>query len=216
MPRVHTQKANKDYPSVGVVKGQTYYKWKFRFGPLVRSATYPKASQLTRSEFLGQVYDFQDRLEAITEDELKEGVLEEIASEMEDLGSEQEEKQQNMPDSLQYSPTGELLEGRAASMSEWADNLNGVDVPQEVDEPDDEPTEPDEPDEDDFLIPDIEGRTVDTDAMAAAQATYESEMNDYENEMAEFQNASDEYDTYETDLSNALEEAQGFASYEGE
>ncbi len=50
MPRVKSQKANKDYPDQGIAKGDTYYKWSFRFGGTHKSLTYPRPSQLTQSK----------------------------------------------------------------------------------------------------------------------------------------------------------------------
>lgn len=32
MPRVYTLRANKAYPEHGIAKGDTYYKWSFRYG----------------------------------------------------------------------------------------------------------------------------------------------------------------------------------------
>ena len=50
MPRVYTvNAARKDYPDDGISKGDTYYYWKFNYGSKVKSKTYPKRSQLTRS-----------------------------------------------------------------------------------------------------------------------------------------------------------------------
>jgi hypothetical protein len=51
MPRVHKQVAGKDYPSAGITKGETYYKWKFRYGGVRRSLTPPRPSQLTMSRW---------------------------------------------------------------------------------------------------------------------------------------------------------------------
>lgn len=51
MPRVSSQKAAKDYPEIGIKKGETYYKWSFRYGGTHKSKTYPRASQLTQSKY---------------------------------------------------------------------------------------------------------------------------------------------------------------------
>jgi len=63
MPRVHTQKAAKDYPNIGIKKGDTYYKWKFRYGPQIRSKTYPRQSQLTQSPHLSALYSASEAVE---------------------------------------------------------------------------------------------------------------------------------------------------------
>jgi len=53
VPRVKSQKAAKDYPEIGVAKGETYYKWSFRYGGTHKSKTYPRSSQLTQSKYSG-------------------------------------------------------------------------------------------------------------------------------------------------------------------
>ena len=61
--KVHKSKARKDYPNSGIKKGDTYYWWKFYKGPLYRSLSYPKRSQLTQSEYLSTIYETQEELE---------------------------------------------------------------------------------------------------------------------------------------------------------
>ena len=64
MPRVHTQKARKDYPKEGIKKGDMYYKWSIKTGPAsginYRSLTLPKPSQLTGSSFMQEYYSIQE------------------------------------------------------------------------------------------------------------------------------------------------------------
>lgn len=124
MARVRSQKAAKDYPEIGVKKGDTYYKWSRKIpsgggwiGRTFKSATFPKRSQLTSSAFLGQVYDLEDAISAA------EGPddLESIASDIRQLGDEQTEKFDNMPEGLQQGSTGDLLTERAQQCEEWAD-----------------------------------------------------------------------------------------------
>lgn len=132
MPRVtKVERAAKDYPESGIAKGDTYYHWKFRYGGLRRSKTYPKPSQLTQSDFLGQVYDLADRLSGLSVDmgveEIKsevEAIIEEIRA----LGEEQASKRDNMPYQLQDSGSGETLQNRADACEEWASNLEGIDL----------------------------------------------------------------------------------------
>lgn len=59
MPRVHCQRAAKDYPHAGIKKGDTYYKWSFRYGGTHMSKTYPRPSQLTQSKY-GEIYAAQE------------------------------------------------------------------------------------------------------------------------------------------------------------
>lgn len=151
MPRVtHVKKARRALPDHGVEVGDEYYWWAFRVGrsSIKRySKTYPKPSQLTMSEFLSQVYAIQERIEALEADENLESERDEIVDEIRALGEEQSDKLSNMPDSLQQSPTGELLQGRADECERWADLLEGVNIPEWV-YPDDEGDET-EDDEDD-------------------------------------------------------------------
>lgn len=69
MPKVHTQKAAKDYPKHGIKKGDTYYSWSFRYGGTYKSLTRPKPSQLTQSK-LSSVYaaieDMEENVAAAT------------------------------------------------------------------------------------------------------------------------------------------------------
>jgi len=68
MPRVSSQKAAKDYPEIGVKKGETYYKWKFRYGGARKSKTHPRPSQLTQSKY-GTVYGALESLQDTCGDE---------------------------------------------------------------------------------------------------------------------------------------------------
>lgn len=121
MPRVHHLKARKDYPDIGVVKGEMYYKWsiKLQRGGLVRrSKTYPRPSQLNLG-FSGQLGDIvQDIGAAQDVDDLRS-----LAETLRELGSEQQEKYDNMPEGLQQGDTGQLLEERANNCETWADEI---------------------------------------------------------------------------------------------
>jgi PAS domain-containing protein len=139
VPRVHTvKKAAKDYPESDIKKGQEYFWWKFRRGPLVRSKTYPKPSQLTRSEFYGTLLEIQDRISNLSAESVDdlESQVSEIAGEVRELGESCREKFDNMPDGLQQGDTGQLLESRAEAMESAADELDGIDF--DIDPPDEE------------------------------------------------------------------------------
>lgn len=129
----HSQPGSKDDKKL-VAKGESYWWWAFRFSPKQVSLTQPKPSQLTQSEFLSNLYDLQEEISAATaddEDEIKASV-EEWVSRINEMADECEEKHGNMPDSLQDSETGQLLQDRADNLRSWADELEGVDL--EVDE----------------------------------------------------------------------------------
>lgn len=118
MPRVHAQRANKDYPDYGIKKGTTYYWWKFRRGGKRMSAKPPKASQLTQSEFWGAVYGLREDYEGVPAFDDLEGQIDEIKGRLEEIRDEQEEKRNNMPESLQDGATGELLQERYDALDE--------------------------------------------------------------------------------------------------
>ena len=132
MPRVtHVKKARKDNPAHGIKKGESYFWWKFRFGGKHYSKVHPKPSQLTQSEFLGTMYDIEERiivLDQITSAAEMITTVEGIVEELRTLAEEQEEKLSNMPDSLQESDTGQLLQDRADNTNQMADDLEGVDL----------------------------------------------------------------------------------------
>lgn len=131
MPRVHhVHKAQKDYPQDGIKKGESYYWWKFRYAEKCRSKTHPTPSQLTRSEFWGEVFGIQEELSACSDRDELSGIIERIR----ELATQQEEKKNNMPDSLQDGPIGELLDERQTSLDEWADELEGVDEDEDLSE----------------------------------------------------------------------------------
>lgn len=135
MARVHfVKKARKNYPHDGIKKGESYYWWAFRYGGKHKSKTMPKQSQLTGSEFLSTVYSFQEELEEGTFEATAEGLEEakderdRIVDELRSLADEQTEKRDNMPEGLQYSETGTLLEDRENYCNEFADELEAVDL----------------------------------------------------------------------------------------
>jgi hypothetical protein len=134
MTKAHfVKKARKDYPEAGIKAGEPYYWWKFNFQKHVfRSKTAPRRSQLTQSDFLGRVWDIEDRIgELAIEDDL-ESEVESLKSELEELSSEQDDKLSNMPDQLQDAPTGQILSGRVESVDSMVSDLDSVDF--EVDE----------------------------------------------------------------------------------
>lgn len=121
MPRVHSQKARKDYPAEGIVAGDIYYKWTLRpggrgRGRLYRSSSYPKPWQLTSSPYLQEVYMIQDRVASLEFSDSIESELGEIIGELEGVRDQCQESLDNMPESLQSSPTGELLQERIENM----------------------------------------------------------------------------------------------------
>lgn len=131
----HVKKSRKPVPQLDLPAGSEYYWWSLMQGSrgVKRySKTPPSRSQLTNSEFMGRIYDIEDQLQELSSVDDLESLIQDIR----DLGQEQEEKHGNLPDNLQYSATGELLEGRASACEEWASELEGVETPEDVDDSD--------------------------------------------------------------------------------
>ena len=125
------KRARKDNPVCK--KGESYYHWKFAFGAKQYSKTAPSRSQLTQSEFYGTLYELQDqRDEACGNLRDTDGsdfdsfktIIEDIASQLTDLSSECEGKRDNMPEGLQDSETGQLLETRCDRCQEMEGELS--------------------------------------------------------------------------------------------
>jgi hypothetical protein len=225
MPRVkHVMKARKDNPACQA--GESYYWWKFRYGGKHYSLTPPKASQLTQSEFLGQMYDFADRLSELNEEAVVGGAIEEIATEIRDLGCECEEKIQNMPESLQSSPTGEMLQERYDACEAMADELDNIEVPDEFDgpngsdepeEPDpvDEPEEPEEPEASEFKDrTEYIGAYEEWESDHAEWVTAKEKYDAYQEALSEYEDAQTEWDDHQNSVLEAMEEASNIC-YEG-
>lgn len=144
MPKVHHVKARKDYPDKGIVKGQMCYVWSLKTGPRssrnYRQLTPPKRSQLTTSDFLSQLYDIFD--ETVAKAEGFEDIAT-AADNLRDLGQEQQDKFDNMPEGLQQGDTGQMLEARANGCESAAEELQSIadDLETKLSELDDEKTE---------------------------------------------------------------------------
>lgn len=156
MPKVHhIQHARKDYPAIGVKKGEPYYRWsiKLQRGGLVRmSKTPPKPSQLTVSEFYSTLYALQEQNEFNKAQDFSElqSMRDEVVGELEQLRDEQQGKLDNMPEGLQQGSTGELLQERYDALDQAVDELNSVDIP-ETEEPEEGDEDHDDEDHEDEL-----------------------------------------------------------------
>ncbi len=124
------KKAQKDYPEHGIKKGESYYWWKFRFGGKHFSKTRPRPSQLTQSDYLSTAYALQEQIEDLQygPDIIEDvpGDLRNVADELRTLGSDQEDKINNMPDSLQDSEVAERLRSRAEACESIAGELESA------------------------------------------------------------------------------------------
>jgi hypothetical protein len=160
MPRVtFVKSARKAVPRAGIEVGDSYYWWKFRYGGKQYSKTRPRSSQLTQSEFLGEIYALQESIEDLTLDDAPfEDFVKETADRLREIANECEEKRYNMPDALQDGDTGQLLEARAEACNNAADELEAIDLSEFDEDEAREELEDDEVDEDDEIDDSIEDR----------------------------------------------------------
>ncbi len=127
MPKVtHVKSARRALPAYGIAVGDSYYHWGTKSGGrFVKrySKTAPTRSQLTNSEFKGTLYDIFDNQigNAQTPDDLREA-----AEMLRTLGSEQQDKYDNMPEGLQQGDTGQMLEARASGCESAADEIDQI------------------------------------------------------------------------------------------
>ena len=133
MPRVtHVKKARIDNPVCK--QGEPYYWWKFRFGGKRYSSTPPKASQLTQSAYYGALYGLTENLEGELPPENEsdfDTMRDDLASQLQEIGEECQTSLDNMPESLQEAPTGELLQERIDACEAAVGDLESLEAPQE-------------------------------------------------------------------------------------
>jgi len=144
MPRVHTQKAGKDYPEYGIAKGDTYYWWKFRYGGKRKSKTYPRSSQLTQSEYLGWLYDFQEDVAGkLSTDSMEslEQSCQELKDELQEKVDELQEKLDSLPENFQYAGPGEIIQERIDSVQGCFDTLDSLEFLEDEEHDEDEKSE---------------------------------------------------------------------------
>ena len=123
MPRVEHRKAAKDYPNSNIKKGDKYYTWKFRFGGRRRQKERPLPEQLTQSGYLQEWYPLQREIESF------DGCADDLNTLVErvrDLGQEEQDKLENMPESLQDGPSGEILRERNEECEERVSTLEDL------------------------------------------------------------------------------------------
>lgn len=210
MPKVtFVKSARKANPRYGIEVGDSYYHWAFmvggRGGPKICSKTRPTRAQLTNSDFLKGLYDIFDEEIGGVEKALNDpnvGVdfdcvaddLEQIAERLRELGGEQREKFDNMPEGLQQGDTGQMLEQRADGCEAAADEMDSAisDLRTKLEELDTEQEE--------------------YDAAVEAWAAYDDAMTEYENsedEDAEEPSGPDSDRPEERDFDEERREAVG-------
>lgn len=135
---VHVKKARKANKEAGIKKGQEYWWAAFRLPG--RKAGYkkywtdgpPRRSELISSPFYAALADAEDDFcDMAAKHSRKDPDLSDLASDwrsaaetVREIGSEQEEKRSNMPEGLQDSGSGELLQERADNCESLADSID--------------------------------------------------------------------------------------------
>ena len=123
MPKLHyVKKARKDNSAVKA--GESYYWWKFRFGVKQYSASRPRRSKLTQSNFLAAIYDLEDSMGASVNEEEADAIM----ATLEEMADACQSSLDNMPDSLQYdSASGQLLQERLDLLEDWIAAISSID-----------------------------------------------------------------------------------------
>lgn len=122
------KKARKDYPEFEIKRGDSYWWWQFRFEKKRRMSKHkPKRSALTQSDYQGQVWDIEDLIQEISNPDEIFSAIELIKS----LRNDQQRKRDNMPESLQNSKNGDLLQERCEALDHWIKLLESVDLEDE-------------------------------------------------------------------------------------
>jgi len=132
MPKVYfVKKARKDNPVVK--KGESYYWWKHAFGPKKFSKERPKASQLTQSSYLSQLYALQEGLhERFTDFDSLNDEVTALIDDLNELGQECQDSLDSMPEHLQdSSSSGELLQERIDAIESAVSEMESIDIPEE-------------------------------------------------------------------------------------
>jgi hypothetical protein len=132
MPRVTFVKSARKANPVAEV-GQPYYWWKFRYGGKRYSTTRPKPSQLTQSAYFGGIYSLIEAVEAFEvtagDDDAVDTFRDDIVSQLQEIADECEASRDNMPESLQDSPTGELLQERYDACEAAISEIENIEAP---------------------------------------------------------------------------------------
>ena len=127
MPKVtFVKKARKDIPGSNIKKGDSYFWFKFRFGPKYCSKTRPNRSQLTQSAFLSAWYDFEDEVNAMAG--IDEDGVQELIGRAEEMRDECQSSLDNMPEQLQESSdSGNTLRERIDELDNFISELETID-----------------------------------------------------------------------------------------
>lgn len=131
MARVnHVKKAAKDYPDLGIKKGQEYW-WVKPYRCSKRIFTKPPLpSQTTNSEFYATLWGIQEDMAVAHAESFEElqSMRDNWVSDLQELADDCRSKFDNMPEGLQQGDTGQLLEQRADAIESYISDLESVDL----------------------------------------------------------------------------------------
>lgn len=134
MARVHfVKKAMKDYPEIGVKKGESYYWWQHFRQHKQMSKERPPQSRTAGSEYARSVFALVEELET-WQGEWTESDRDELVGSLEEIRDQEQDKYDNMPEGLQQGDTGMLLEDRVAALDEWISELENIDFEEQEEE----------------------------------------------------------------------------------
>lgn len=126
--KVHTiKKARKDHMSkdgkeVLIPEGSTYYWWQFRNCKKTKSLTYPTADQLDKYGSVGK--DWAE-LQGRVQDSIDTGEFDsELKEELTTFVDQEDEKVNNIPDTLEYSMQSDEMRERLEEAQELADSYD--------------------------------------------------------------------------------------------
>lgn len=151
MARPVQRTARKDYPANGIVKGDKYWFCAIKTGPrssrTLRQLQPFRRSQLTSSDYLAQLYDWEDSLAALASMDDAQNLADTIRQ----LGEEQQEKLDNMPEGLQQGDTGQMIQERIDACENAASEIEDIISEWENQEEPDEDEESETEDEASFI-----------------------------------------------------------------
>lgn len=113
-----------------IAKGESYWWWQFQNSPKRYSKQEPRQYELTQSAYLSSLYQIMEEIEDFSPNSAEEvqSFKDDIISSLEELRDTTQDSLDNMPESLQYSPTGELLQERIDSLESAISEFESLDL----------------------------------------------------------------------------------------